>query len=102
MSQVQNSFKRQLGHAQTVAQSAATSTAWLYPIRGVLYLVSHPNLAKPVLPVLLKGVVLSLGIVAAMFFFLYLPHVAVLAFISGPLGMSFSIGEGAVVGKERS
>jgi hypothetical protein len=34
----------------------------------------------------LKGIVLSLGVVAALFFFLYLPHVAVLAFISGPLG----------------
>ena len=89
MSSVENSVKRQVGHAQTVAQQAATSGAWLYPVRGILYLLTHPNLIKPVLPVFFKGILLSLGVVAALFFFLYLPHVAVLAFISGPLGESW-------------
>ena len=88
---VQNSVKQQVGHAQTVAQQAATSTAWLYPVRGVVYLLTHPNLIKPVLPVFFKGILLSLAVVAVLFFFLYLPHVAVLAFISGPLGKSSSI-----------
>lgn len=46
----------------------------------------EPSLIRPVLPVLFKGILVSIGIVAALFFFTYLPHVAVLAFVSGPLG----------------
>jgi hypothetical protein len=43
-------------------------------------------LVKPLLPTIFRGIIISIGIVAAMFFFTYLPQVAVLAFISGPLG----------------
>lgn len=48
---------------------------------------------QPLLPTLLKGVLMSLGVVAAMFGLTYLPQVAVLAFISGPLGW-FVVGGG--------
>lgn len=37
------------------------------------------------LPVAFKGILVSLGVVVALFAFTYLPHVAVLAFVSGPL-----------------
>jgi hypothetical protein len=46
-----------------------------------------PSLLQPLLPTLFKGVLASLAIVIAMFVLTYLPQVAVLAFISGPLGM---------------
>jgi len=51
-------------------------------------LMPDPSLIKPILPGLTRGVIVSLGIVAALFFFTYLPQVAVLAFVSGPLGES--------------
>ena len=45
-----------------------------------------PSLLQPLLPTLAKGVAMSVGVVAGMFGLTYLPQVAVLAFISGPLG----------------
>lgn len=40
------------------------------------------------LPTLFKAALAAVGVIAAMFFFTYLPQVAVLAIVSGPLGMS--------------
>ncbi len=51
-----------------------------------VFIVSDPRLLSPLLPVIIRAVLVSLGVVAAMFFFTYLPQVAVLAFVSGPLG----------------
>jgi hypothetical protein len=48
--------------------------------------VSDPGLARPLLPALFKGVFVSLAVVAGFFTFTYLPQVAMLAFVSGPLG----------------
>jgi hypothetical protein len=39
-------------------------------------------------PSLLKGIIISLAIVAGLFAIAYLPQVAILAFVSGPLGES--------------
>lgn len=47
-----------------------------------------PSLMKPILPSVFKGAVVSVAILAALFFLTYLPQVAVLAFVSGPLGAS--------------
>ena len=47
---------------------------------------SDPSLLSPLLPTIAKGIVMSIGVVAGMFGLTYLPQVAVLAFISGPLG----------------
>lgn len=41
---------------------------------------------QPLVPTILKGGLVSLGVLAAMFFLTYLPQVAVLAIVSGPLG----------------
>jgi len=43
------------------------------------------------MPSLLKGAVMSIAIVAGMFFFTYLPQVAALAFVSGPLAFAAAI-----------
>jgi uncharacterized RDD family membrane protein YckC len=48
-------------------------------------LTPDPSLIQPLIPSLIKGVILSLVVVLAMFFFTYLPQVAVLAFVTGPL-----------------
>ena len=39
------------------------------------------------LPTLFKAALAAVGVIAGMFFFAYLPQVAVLAIVSGPLGM---------------
>lgn len=41
------------------------------------------------IPTLLKAAAAAVGVIVAMFFFTYLPQVAVLAFVTGPLGASF-------------
>ncbi|RSH83887.1 hypothetical protein EHS25_005502 [Saitozyma podzolica] len=84
-SSVAESVQRQIGHATAVAAEAVTSGAWAYPLLGIPYLLSHPSLVRPILPALFKGVVLSIAVLVALFFFAYLPQVAVLAFVSGPL-----------------
>ena len=48
-----------------------------------------PSLMQPLLPTLFKGALMSVGVVAGMFGLTYLPQVAVLALISGPLGKIF-------------
>lgn len=40
------------------------------------------------IPTLLKAAAAAVGVIIAMFFFTYLPQVAVLAVVSGPLGKS--------------
>ncbi|KAL7422478.1 hypothetical protein Q5752_003126 [Cryptotrichosporon argae] len=80
-----DSARRQVAEAGAVAADAATSGAWAYPLLGAYYLLTHPTLLRPLVPVIFKGVVLSLGVLAFLFAFTYLPQVAVLAFISGPL-----------------
>lgn len=52
---------------------------------GIFHLATNPALLKPIMPSLLKGTAVSVAIVIAMFIFTYLPQVAVLAFVSGPL-----------------
>lgn len=47
---------------------------------------ADPNLMKPLFPVILRAVLTSIGVLGAMFIFTYLPQVAVLAFVTGPLG----------------
>lgn len=56
-------------------------------LRAPILIDPDPSLVKPLVPTILRGILISLAIVAGMFFFTYLPQVAVLAFISGPLGM---------------
>ncbi|KAK1922928.1 hypothetical protein DB88DRAFT_493169 [Papiliotrema laurentii] len=79
------SAKRQVAEVGHVASDAVTSGAWAYPLLGIFYLISHPSLMKPILPSVFKGAVVSVAILAALFFLTYLPQVAVLAFVSGPL-----------------
>lgn len=82
---VVKSAERQLKGVGAVAKDAVVSGAWAYPVLGIYYLLAHPSLLSPLLPTIAKGIVMSIGVVAGMFGLTYLPQVAVLAFISGPL-----------------
>ncbi|WVR04485.1 hypothetical protein IAU60_001489 [Kwoniella sp. DSM 27419] len=88
---VADSAKRQVKEVTDTAQDAITSGAYVYPIYGMYYLFTHPALIKPLTPILFKGVLLSVAVVAAMFFLTYLPQVAVLAFVSGPLSFILAV-----------
>ncbi|KAL8812505.1 MAG: hypothetical protein Q9223_007274 [Gallowayella weberi] len=64
---------------------AARSGAYLYPIRGIAYFLSHRSLWKPLISKLAPSMTLGLGITTFMFVFTYLPQAAVMAFTNGPL-----------------
>jgi hypothetical protein len=53
--------------------------------QGIFYFLSHRSLWKPLLSKLVPTMSLSLGVVAFMFLFTYVPQVAVLVFVNGPL-----------------
>lgn len=59
----------------------------------LLHLTTDPKLIGPVLPLLLRALAISAGVVAGCFFFLYLPQVAWLALFTGPLGTSLKTGK---------
>lgn len=55
--------------------------------QGILYFATHKSLWKPLLSRLAPMLGLSAGVVASMFFFTYLPQLAVLVFVNGPLAV---------------
>ncbi|WWC87068.1 uncharacterized protein L201_001954 [Kwoniella dendrophila CBS 6074] len=88
---IAESAKRQIKEVGDTAQDAVISGAWGYPIYGIYYILAHPALIKPLLPTLFKGVLISIGVVVGAFSFAYLPQVAVLAFVSGPLAFGLAV-----------
>jgi hypothetical protein len=54
-------------------------------LQGIFYFLSHRALWKPLLSKLAPTMTLSLGVVTFMFLFTYLPQLAVLVFVNGPL-----------------
>ncbi|KAK4982633.1 hypothetical protein LTR66_009170 [Elasticomyces elasticus] len=70
---------------KTLTTDAARSGAYLYPLKGILYFMSHRALWKPLLSKLAPTITMGIGIISSMFFFTYLPQAAVLALVNGPL-----------------
>lgn len=68
-------------------QIAAKSSggAWAYPLKGIVYMAQNREIWNPILSTLLIFAGVSLAIVICMFIFTFLPQMAVLAFITGPL-----------------
>ncbi|SPN99752.1 uncharacterized protein DNG_02603 [Cephalotrichum gorgonifer] len=73
--------------AKVLVSDAAKSRAYLYPIKGFVYFVRRPALWKPLAAQLAPYFVLSIAVVVAMFFFAYLPQLAILIFVNGPLAV---------------
>ncbi|KAB8303012.1 hypothetical protein EYC80_006317 [Monilinia laxa] len=77
--------KEDFDKAKKLARSAAISGAYLYPIKGIFYFLSHRTLWKPLLSKLVPTLSLSAAVVTLMFMFTYLPQLAILIFTDGPL-----------------
>ena len=63
---------------------AIRSRAYLYPIRGLAYFLSHRALQKPFTDTLLPSIGLGLATTLTLFALLYVPQAAVLTFTQGP------------------
>ncbi|MCJ1309272.1 hypothetical protein MMC25_002931 [Agyrium rufum] len=70
---------------KTQTVEAAKSGAYIYPIRGIVYFVSHRSLWKPLMSRLIPTLSLGLGVTVFMFVFTYLPQAALMTFTQGPL-----------------
>jgi hypothetical protein len=70
---------------KTLASDAARSGAYLYPLKGIAYYLSHRELWKPLTAKLAPTITMGIGITTFMFVFTFLPQMAVMAFTSGPL-----------------
>ncbi|KAJ3492678.1 hypothetical protein NLG97_g5219 [Lecanicillium saksenae] len=80
-------LKEDLDSARKIAFEAMKSRAYLYPLKGIVYFISHRSLWKPFLSRLGPLLALSAGVVGSMFAFTYLPQLAVLVFVNGPLAV---------------
>ncbi|KAI8996608.1 hypothetical protein BD414DRAFT_434599 [Trametes punicea] len=79
------------------AFQAIASFAWLWPIRGLLFSITHPQIILSVRQALLKSLISSAVIFAVLAFFTYLPQMAILAIFTGPLAPLVAL---VVVGAE--
>ncbi|KAI1370727.1 hypothetical protein F4677DRAFT_437638 [Hypoxylon crocopeplum] len=83
--------KEDYGKAKVLLSDAARSGAYLYPFRGILYVLTHRALWKPFYSRILPTLGLTAGVLASMFFFTYLPQLAILVFLNGPLAVFTTI-----------
>ncbi|KAK8148710.1 hypothetical protein G3M48_009386 [Beauveria asiatica] len=80
-------IKEDFGNVRKVALEAMKSRAYMYPLKGIVYFITHRSLWKPFLSRLGPILVLSVGVVGSMFAFTYLPQLAVLVFVNGPFAV---------------
>ncbi|KAJ3008972.1 hypothetical protein HKX48_008250 [Thoreauomyces humboldtii] len=70
--------------SQIVEAWSSPNGAYLYPVQGLLYFVNTPALYKPIAGVLAQGALASLAITVVMFFFFFLPQMAILSLFATP------------------
>lgn len=54
---------------------------------GIFYFATHRSLWRPLLSKLIPTIGLSVGVVVSMFAFTYVPQLAILVFVNGPLAV---------------
>ncbi|KAK1758416.1 hypothetical protein QBC47DRAFT_374617 [Echria macrotheca] len=79
--------KEDFDRAKILINDAARSGSYLYPLKGIAYFATHKSLWRPLLSRLGPTLALSAGVVSSMFFFTYLPQLAILVFVNGPLAV---------------
>ncbi|KAI9819116.1 MAG: hypothetical protein M1827_007272 [Pycnora praestabilis] len=84
---VKETAVEEFDRVKSLTKDAARSGAYLYPLRGIVYFLSHRDLWKPLMTKLTPTLTLGLGITTFMFVFTYLPQAAILAFSNGPLAV---------------
>ncbi|KAF9251901.1 hypothetical protein DTO006G1_2494 [Penicillium roqueforti] len=71
--------------SQAIAHDVITSGAYLYPFKGIVYFAAHKDLWRPFISRAGRTITLGVGVTTVMFFFTYVPQMAIMAFTSGPL-----------------
>ncbi|OJD24912.1 hypothetical protein ACJ73_03724 [Blastomyces percursus] len=78
-------FIREVNDLKVLITEAARSGTYMYPLQGILYFITHRSLWQPLVSKIAPTVSLGVLVTSTMFFFTYIPQVAILAFTSGPL-----------------
>lgn len=81
----------ELEQARILAEQAVRSGAYLYPVKGIAYFLSHRSLWRPLTEKLLPTISLGLGVTIFMFAVTYVPQAAVLTIFNGPLAFATTI-----------
>ncbi|GAA5936504.1 uncharacterized protein JCM15063_001904 [Sporobolomyces koalae] len=74
-----------------IGAAAVQSTAYLYPIKGIFYILQHPKLAQSLTPLLMRTLGISSITVLSMFVFAYFPQVALFSILTGPLAFVVAV-----------
>ncbi|PYI12833.1 hypothetical protein BO86DRAFT_420208 [Aspergillus japonicus CBS 114.51] len=90
MSALKEALVNEIAHLRAIAKDLLFSGTYIYPIKGIIYTLHHQPLWTPLLSRSAKTLTLGLGITTTMFFFTYLPQVALLTFTAGPFLAPFS------------
>lgn len=87
--------------AVDVSHEAVSSGAYVYPVKGVYYLLGHPRLYKPIIKPLGLALITNLVILGFLFMVTYIPQAALMCIFNGPLGFITAIplilGEAAAI-----
>lgn len=81
---VRDVAKDEAAKVSAMTKEAVESRAYLYPLKGVLYFLTHRDLWRPLTSKLAAVLTTSIGVTTLMFTFAYLPQLAIMAFTSGP------------------
>ncbi|KAH6894091.1 hypothetical protein B0T10DRAFT_545658 [Thelonectria olida] len=83
----QEVIKEDYDKAKELMSDAAKSQAYLYPIKGIVYFLTHRSLWKPFLSKVGPYLALSTTVITGMFALTYVPQLAILVFVDGPLAI---------------
>ncbi|KAL1941244.1 hypothetical protein VTO73DRAFT_7456 [Trametes versicolor] len=90
-------FQQEARESASHTFEAVSSLAWLWPLRGLLFSITHPQIILSVRHALLKSILSSAVIFCVLAFFTYIPQMAILAIFTGPLAPLIAL---IVVGAE--
>ncbi|KAI9889260.1 MAG: hypothetical protein M1814_005635 [Vezdaea aestivalis] len=84
---VRDTVVEEVETVRDLTKDAARSGAYLYPIKGVIYFLSHRTLWKPLMSKLAPTLTLGSAITVFMFTVAYVPQAAILSIFNGPLAI---------------
>ncbi|CAL1714143.1 unnamed protein product [Somion occarium] len=76
-------LREEASEAARLSGQALASLAWLWPIRGIIYTVTHPQVVLSVHKALLTSLITSTIIFLLLAFFTYIPQAAFLSIFTG-------------------
>ncbi|RYP64811.1 hypothetical protein DL771_008591 [Monosporascus sp. 5C6A] len=86
-SKAQEVAKEDYEKARVLLSQAAKSGSYMYPFKGIVYFLTHRSLWKPFASRIIPILGLTVGVFGTMLFLTYVPQLAILVFVNGPLAV---------------